>query len=205
LIVKGGYGMKTKSGKFVGLTTVVVFILLLGSLPVSAQEEQIPEKRFGFGFGLNYYQGMDSRFNGNSNLFLLTFKLSDQFYISILREEMRMNGSGKSSKDIKKDLDVDCSIVGLRLQRRISKLLSIGIDLGNASYSNGFSDNAFMAGIVATVTAFQTDDQLFLTKLDIDLGYRILNTDNTDLFDNPNNLVKDFDSFTIGLNFKILF
>jgi opacity protein-like surface antigen len=197
--------MKTKSGKFVGLTTLVVFIVLLGSLPTYAQEEQIPEKRFGFGFGLNYYQAMDSRFNGNGNLFLLTFKLSDEFNISILREEFKMNGSGMSSTSVKKDLDVDCTIVGLRLQRRISNFLSIGIDLGNASYSNGFSDNALMAGIVATITVLQTHEELLLTKLDIDLSYRILNTDNKDLFDNPNNLVKDFDSFIIGLNFKVLF
>jgi opacity protein-like surface antigen len=197
--------MKTKSGKSVGRATLVVFILLLGSLSAYAQEEQIPEKRFGFGFGLNYYQAMDSRFNGNGNLFLLTFKLSDQFNISILREEFKMNASGMSSTGVKKDFDVDCTIVGLRLQRRISNFLSIGIDLGNAGYSNGFSDNALMAGIVATITALQTQETLFLTKLDIDLGYRILNTDNKDLFDNPNNLVRDFDSFIIGLNFKILF
>jgi hypothetical protein len=197
--------MRTKRRELVFLVVLAALIVLLGPLPSSADDSPAPEKRFGFGFGLNYYQGMDSRFNGNSNMFLLSFKLSEHFVVSILREEIRMNASGMTDEGLKADLDVDCSIVGLRLQRRISNLLSIGIDLGNASFSNALSDNALMAGIVATITALQTNDDLFQTKLDIDLGYRLLNTDNVDLFLNPDSPVRDLDSFTIGLNFKVLF
>jgi hypothetical protein len=197
--------MKKKSGKFACLAVAAVFIGLLGSLPAFADDHPAQDKRFGFGFGLNYYRGMDSRFNGNSNMFLLTFKVSKYFSVSILREEIRLGGSGMTEDGFTIDLDVDCTITGLRLQRSLSKLLSIGIDIGNASFSNAFVDNSLMAAIVATVTAFQTEEETFLTKLDIDLGYRLLNTDNADIFLNPDNPVKDFDSFTIGLNFKLLF
>jgi hypothetical protein len=193
--------MKKRSSRLIGLAGIMVFVLLAGAVTSYAQED----KRFGFGFGFNYYKGMDSRFTGNGNLFLLTFKLSDDFSVSILREQYKMGGSGVSTDGTKVEIDVDCAVTGLRLMRRISKMLDIGIDIGNASYSNGIEDSALMGGIIATITTIESRDKLFYSKLDIDLGYRIYNINHKDVFNNPKDPLTNLDSFLIGLNFKILF
>ena len=197
--------MKKQWVKRIGFLSVLTLFTLFGALRIYAQEPAQDAKRFGFGFGFNIYRGMDSRFSGNGNIFLLTFKLSEDFDISLLREEFKMNGSGAPAGGGKIDVDVNCSVTGLRVMRRVTDYLHIGIDIGNASYSNGFADSSLIAGFLATVTALQSRDKLFLTKLDIDLGYRILNTDKKDVFNNPSSLVTDLDSFTIGMSFKILF
>jgi len=197
--------MKKQLFKRLGFLGLLIVFLLIGALRIYAQEPAQDAKRFGFGFGFNIYRGMDSRFSGNGNIFLLTFKLSEDFDISLLREEFKMNGSGAPAGGGKIDVDVNCSVTGLRVMRRVTDYLHIGIDIGNASYSNGFADSSLIAGFLATVTALQSRDKLFLTKLDIDLGYRILNTDKKDVFNNPSSLVTDLDSFTIGMSFKILF
>jgi len=197
--------MKKRDFRVIGVSSLLLIFILLGTLKASAQDSAQETKRFGFGFGFNLYKGMDSRFSGNGNVFLLTFKLSEDFDVSLLREEVKMKGSGVPSTGGKVEVDVNCSIMGIRLMRRISNFLHIGIDIGNASYSNGIEDSSLMAGLIATITTLESRDKLFHSKLDIDLGYRILNTDNANVFNNPNNLVTNLDSFLIGMNFKVLF
>jgi hypothetical protein len=197
--------MKKQLFKRLGFLGLLTFFLLIGALRIYAQEPGQDAKRFGFGFGFNIYRGMDSRFSGNGNIFLLTFKLSEDFDISLLREEFKMNGSGAPAGGGKIDVDVNCSVTGIRVMRRVANYLHIGIDIGNASYSNGFADSSLMAGFLATITTLQSQDKFFHTKLDIDLGYRLLNTDNKDVFNNPSSLVTNLDSFTIGMSFKVLF
>jgi hypothetical protein len=197
--------MKKRAFRVIGVSSLLLIFMLLGTLTASAQDSAQETKRFGFGFGFNLYKGMDSRFSGNGNLFLLTFKLSEDFDISLLREEIKMNGSGVPATGGRVEVDVDCNITGIRIMRRISNFLHIGIDIGNASYSNGIEDSSLMAGFLATITTIESRDKLFHSKLDIDLGYRILNTNNADVFNNPNNLVTNLDGFSIGMNFKVLF
>lgn len=197
--------MKKRDFRVIGVSSLLLIFMLLGTLKASAQDSAQETKRFGFGFGFNLYKGMDSRFSGNGNIFLLTFKLSEDFDVSLLREEVKMKGSGVPSTGGKVEVDVNCSITGLRITRRISNFLHIGIDIGNVSYSNGIEDSSLMAGLIATITTLESRDKLFHSKLDIDLGYRILNTDNANVFNNPNNLVTNLDSFSIGMNFKVLF
>jgi len=197
--------MRRRPLKRIGLPILMMGFMLLGVLGAYAQEPAQESKRFGFGFGFNIYRNMDSRFSGNGNLFLLTFKLSEDFDISLLREEFKMNGSGVPSTGGKLDVDVHCAITGIRVMRRISNFLHIGIDLGNATYSNAIEDSSLMAGFIATMTAIQSQDKLFHTKLDFDIGYRILNTNKANVFNNPNSPVTDLDSFVLGMNFKVLF
>jgi hypothetical protein len=189
-------------------------VLLLIPLNAHAQAQPQPptqpqppadERRFGFGFGFNAYLPSDSRFSGQGNMFLLTFKLSEDFNISLLREEFKLNGSGNSTANVKKDVDMDCNLTGLRILRRISRVLNIGIEIGSAEYSNAMAGNTFLAGFIASFTVIQGRDKVFDTKLDIDLGYRMINTNNVDLFNNPTNLVKELSGFMLGLNFKVFF
>jgi hypothetical protein len=194
--------MKKPYLRFIGTAGVLILLIFFAAVPARAQEDL---KRFGFGFGFNLYKPMDSRFSGNGNLFLLTFRLSEDFDVSLLREEFKLNGSGVSSTGGTIEVDVDAAVTGLRITRRISNILRIGIDLGNVTYSHGMTDSSLMAGLVATITTLESHDKLFNSRLDIDLGYRLLNTNNANVFNNPNNMVTDLDSFTIGLNFKILF
>ena len=194
--------MKKPYVRLIGTAGVLILSIFFAAVPVRAQEDL---KRFGFGFGFNIYKPMDSRFSGNGNLFLLTFRLSEDFDVSLLREEFKLNGSGVPSTGGKIEVDVNAAITGLRITRRISNILRIGIDIGNVSYSNGITDSSLMAGLIATITTLESRDKLFNSRLDIDLGYRLLNTTNANVFNNPNNLVTDLDSFSIGVNFRILF
>jgi len=193
--------MKKRSSRIIGLAGIMVFVLLAGAMTSYAQDN----KRFGFGFGFNTLKGMDSRIAGNGNMFLLTFKLSEDFDVSLLREQIKIGGSGVSAAETKVEIDIDCAITGLRIMRRISKILGIGIDIGNASYSYGIQDSALMGGLIATITTIESRDTLFNSKLDIDLGYRIFNINHKDVFSNPKDQLTNLDSFLIGLNFKILF
>ena len=193
--------MRKKHLRLLTVSSFLVLFMVFISVKAYADEQ----KRLGFGFGVNYYLGSDSRFTGNGNLFLLTFRLSDEFTVSFLREEFKLDGAGRSDKGIKKNVDVDCSITGMRILRRITNLLSIGIDIGNADFSNGISDDTIMGGVIVTFTTLESKGELFNSQLNMDLGYKILNINNTDTFDNPSKLVEDLSSFFIGLNLKILF
>jgi opacity protein-like surface antigen len=192
-----------------GKTFIFAFALsLAGAAVASAQTASPPPEdntRFGFGFGFNAYMASDSRFSGTGNMFLLSFRLTDDFVISLMREEFRLNGSGTTAAGAKKDVDVDCSITGIRLIRRVTKFLNVGLDLGSVNYSNGLNGNSIMGGFIASFTALESRDKLVNTKLDIDLGYRFINTENADVFENPSNIVKDLSSVILGLNFKMFF
>ena len=193
--------MRKKHLRLLTVSSFLVLFMVFISVKAYADEQ----KRLGFGFGVNYYLGSDSRFTGNGNLFLLTFRLSDEFTVSFLREEFKLDGAGRSYDGIKRNVDVDCSITGMRILRRITNLLSIGIDIGNADFSNGISDDTIMGGVIVTFTTLESKGELFNSQLNMDLGYKILNINNTDVFDNPSKLVEDLSSFFIGLNLKILF
>ena len=192
-----------------GKNFIFAFALsIAGAAAASAQTATpAPEDnaRFGFGFGFNTYMASDSRFSGTGTMFLLSFRLTDDFVISLMREEFRLNGSGTTAAGKKKDVDVDCSITGIRLIRRVTKVLNVGLDLGSVNYSNGLNGNSIMGGFIASFTALESRDKLFNTKLDIDLGYRFINARNADVFDNPSNIVKDLSSVILGLNFKLFF
>lgn len=196
-----------KISRLVGSVILCIGMVLAFAVPGSAQTSPPPEDntRFGFGFGFNAYMASDSRFSGTGNMFLLSFRLNDDFVISLLREEFRLNGSGTTAAGAKKDVDVDCSITGLRLIRRVTKFLNVGLDLGSVNYSNGMNGNSIMGGFIASFTALESRDKLINTKLDIDMGYRFINTKNADVFEDPSNIVKDLSSFILGLNFKVFF
>jgi hypothetical protein len=202
MLAKGDKGMNKHRLKVIGTVGILTLLILIGAVRANAEDDL---KRFGFGFGFNFYRPMDSRFSGNGNLFLLTFRLSEVFDVSLLREEFRMNGSGVASTGGTVTANVDGAVTGLRITRRISNILHIGIDLGSVSYTRGIEDSSLMAGLVATITALESRDKLFNSRLDIDLGYRIFNLAHADVFNNPNNLVTGLDSFSLGMNFKIIF
>lgn len=197
------------SKRRMGKTFIFAFALsLAGAAAASAQTASPPPEdntRFGFGFGFNAYMASDSRFSGTGNMFLLSFRMADDFTISLMREEFRLNGSGTTKAGVKRDVDVDCSITGIRLMRRVTKVLNVGLDLGSVNYSNGMNGNSIMGGFIASFTALESRDKLVNSKLDIDLGYRFINTENADVFDNPSNIVKDLSSVILGLNFKVFF
>jgi len=187
------------------LFAIVIGLAVSGAYAQTAPPPQEDNTRFGFGFGFNAYMTSDSRFSGTGNMFLLCFRLTDDFYISLMREEFRLNGSGTTSTGARKDVDVDCSITGMRLVRRVTRVLNVGIDLGSVNYSNALNGNSIMGGFIASFTALESRDKLFNTKLDIDLGYRFINTQNADVFGNASNIVKDLSSVILGLNFKLFF
>lgn len=187
----------------------LVGLLALGltlAAPVQAQETSATSlKKIGFGFGFNYHVGFDTRFTGAGNLFLLSFRLNEQFQIALMREEYGLTGSGQTAAMAPQSAEVNVSIVGLRLLRTVSEKLRIGLDIGNATLSSSVGQSSPTAAILVSLTTLKTTDPLFDAVLDIDLGYRFLNIRDANLFSNTAEMVKDLSGFFLGANFKILF
>ena len=182
---------------------LVFVVVLIFGFSLVAEAAETGKKFVGFEFGINFLLPNESTLNGSGRYFSLLFPIDKGISVGVFHETDKYSGE-KTVGGIKQRRDLDVTINEIRFYKDMDFMVVPFLGIGSASISKGLEETAIVGDIGAKITPLETTGELTNTKLSIDLLYRFMPINSTDLYDD-NGSIDDLGGFAISVNFAVLF
>lgn len=187
---------------------IVFIVILIFGFSLIAEAAETGKKFVGFEFGINYLLPNESSLEGSGRYFSLLFPINKEISVGVFHETDKYSGE-RTVGVVKVTRDLDVTINEIRLSKNIdfknkNFMVVPFLGIGSASISKDLDETAIVGDIGTKITPLKTPGELTETKLSIDLLYRFMPINSTNLYGDSKS-INDLGGFVISANFAVLF